>query len=706
MHQIFQDFGSGKTLIIDAPVPSLKEGHVLIDTSRSLISSGTERMLIDFGRANMISKARQQPQKVNQVLQKLKTDGLAPTIEAVTSKLSEPFPLGYSNVGVVSKSASAQFKPGDRVVSNGFHAEVVCVPANLCAHIPANVSDESAAFTVIGAIAMQGIRLASLSIGETVAVFGVGLIGLITVQLLLAQGCKVLALDFDAKKLKMAEAYGATTFNLSGKVDAVAYGMAFSSGLGVDAAIITAATKSNEPISQAAQMSRKRGRIILVGVVGLSINRSDFYKKELTFQVSCSYGPGRYDPMYEDKGIDYPFGFVRWTEQRNFGAVLDVMSNGSLIVDGLISHRFDLHSAADAYEVMSSGREVLGIMMEYNSDRLDRHQTSKQLAPPSLKKTSASKVKVGMLGAGNFGVRKLIPAFKKAGAELVSIASSQGSSAAIHGGRAGFLQATSDSNAVIKSSSLNTIVVSTRHDSHSEYAAQALNANKNVYLEKPLAIDSRGLELVKQAYSRADCHLMVGFNRRFSPHSKKMKHLLDEVSGPKVFNMTMNAGFVPPEHWTQDPQIGGGRVIGEACHYIDLMRFFAGSEISSVFAKGLTESDKTHPNDDIVIITLGFADGSIGTINYLSNGGADFPKERIEVFVSGRTLRIENFIRMRGYNWPGFKKYNLWAQDKGHTDCVAAFVRAIENGQSMPIPAVEIFEVAQITLDAAAMLRE
>ncbi|OCH48746.1 MULTISPECIES: bi-domain-containing oxidoreductase [Vibrio] len=711
MKQVLQDMAKGDSNLIEAPAPKATRGNILIDTSISLISAGTERMLVDFGKASLLDKARKQPDKVKMVLEKVQTDGLMTTLEAVQSKLAQPLPLGYCNVGVVNQvgASVAGFKEGDRIVSNGPHADVVRVPKNLCALIPDNVSDEEASFTVVASIGLQGIRLAEPTLGEAFVVTGVGLIGLLTVQLLRAQGCRVLAIDFDEAKLELAKQFGAEVCNPGKGEDPIAAGMAFSRGNGVDGVIITASTKSNDPVTQAARMSRKRGRIILVGVTGLELNRADFYEKELNFQVSCSYGPGRYDPDYEDNGNDYPLAFVRWTEQRNFEAILDMMSSGQVDVKPLITHRFKFEDAPKAYDLLTSDKSALGILLQYQSEINTRHQSTVELGATAT--FEANKPIVGFVGAGNYASRMLIPAFKEGGAQLHTIATSGGINGVTHGEKAGFAKTTTDTAAMIKDSEINTIAIVTRHNSHAKFVCDALNAGKNVFVEKPLAITLEELAQVEAAYysvvnQTAAPKLMVGFNRRFSPQVQKMKELLSSVKEPKSFMMTMNAGAIPAEHWTQDNEVGGGRIIGEACHFIDLMRFLAGSEITSVQCRRMGDVDSVDITEDKAAIILGFADGSFGTIQYLANGAASFPKERVEVFAAGRVLQLDNFRKLKGFGWPGFKKMNLWKQDKGQTSCSAAFLESIEKGTEAPITARELFEVAKITIEIAEQLRK
>ena len=710
MRQILQDLSEGKTYIEDSPVPALSAGAAIVRTGITLISAGTERMLVDFGRASLVQKALQQPEKVKMVLEKVGTDGLLTTVDAVRSKLGQPLPLGYCNVGVIAECGKhvQGLKAGDRVVSNGAHAEVVKVARNLCARIPDTVDDESAVFTVVASIALQGIRLVQPTLGESVVVTGTGLIGLLAVQLLRAQGCRVLAIDFDEHKLALARQFGAETCNPAVGEDPVAAGMAFSRGRGVDAVLITASTASSDPVTQAARMSRKRGRIVLVGVTGLELNRADFYEKELSFQVSCSYGPGRYDAAYEEQGHDYPLGFVRWTEQRNFEAVLDMMADGRLDVRPLITHRYAFDEAPAAYDTLTQDKQALGILLQYDAAKVDLGLRQVPLRPePAF---SPDQPVFAFIGAGNYASRVLIPAFRKAGAQLHTIVTAGGINGVIHGERAGFAVASTDVQVMLDDPAVTAVAIATRHDSHAGFAARALDAGKHVFVEKPLAIAEPELLAVEAAWQAAveagrPRHVMVGFNRRFAPQVVRMKSLLAAVNEPKSFIMTMNAGAIPADHWTQDPTTGGGRIIGEACHFIDLMRFLAGSPVVSVQARRMGDTPGVAITEDKACITLGFEDGSFGTIHYLANGASAFPKERIEVFAAGRVLQLDNFRKLRGYGWPGFTRFNLWRQDKGQEACAAAFINAIAQGAPSPIPADEIFEVARVTLQAAALLR-
>jgi predicted dehydrogenase/threonine dehydrogenase-like Zn-dependent dehydrogenase len=707
MKQILQDLKTGRTQLIDVPRPTASPGTIVIDTTASLISIGTERMLVEFGKASLISKARKQPEKVKQVLTKVMTDGLVATVDAVRSKLGQPIPLGYSNVGVVAETGAGVrgFAVGDRIISNGSHAETVRIPTNLCAHIPDGVDDETASFTVVASIGLQGIRLVQPTLGETIVVMGAGLIGLLTVQMLVANGCSVLATDFDENKLAMARGWGAETCNLGAGEDPVVKAAAMTSGRGVDGVIITASTASNDPVRQAAAMCRKRGRIVLVGVVGLALNRVDFYEKELSFQVSCSYGPGRHDPNYEQQGIDYPFGFVRWTEQRNFEAVLSMMATGRIDVAPMISRRVDFADAADAYDRLSEGNP-LGVVLTYPRLAAERQDRTVTLREPGVYSPSAPVV--GVIGAGNYASRVLIPAFKAAGASLNIIVSSAGVSAAIAAGRQSSAHASTDVDAALADPAINTLVIATQHDTHARLAARCLNAGKNVFVEKPLAIGHEELEAVRSAYEgRTDSEprLMVGFNRRFAPMVVKMVELLSNSEAPRSFVMTMNAGIMPPDHWTQDAVAGGGRIIGEACHFIDLMRFLADAPIVSIVARSMGRSASERVTEDKAFITINFENGSHGVIHYLGNGPASFPKERIEVFSGGRALQLDNYKLLRGFGWRGFNKMRTMRQDKGQAACAAAFVESIRSGRPSPIPADQIFEVAEWTIEAAEQIR-
>lgn len=702
MKQIIQKLDTGETLVAEVPSPSSKANYAIIQSIITLLSVGTERMLVDFGKSGLVKKALSQPDKVKMVVEKVRTDGISATYETVRSKLDQPLPLGYCNVGEIIDASDTNFRVGDRVVSNGSHAELVRVPKNLIVKVPDKVDDESAAFTVLGAIAMQGVRLVNPTIGETIVVTGLGLIGLLTVQILKANGCRVIGIDFDSDKCELARKFGAEVVDLSKGHDPSAMAESYSRRRGVDAVLITASSKSSDVVQQAANMCRKRGRIVLVGVVGLELNRADFYEKELTFQVSCSYGPGRYDENYEDKGKDYPVGFVRWTEQRNFEAVLDLMASRSIDVQPLISHRFKIDDAAEAYKNLDD-RSSLGILLNYQDIKTES-------LPGNTVKLSANSINIGQkgnvafVGGGNYASRVLIPAFKRTGANLTALVTSGGMSAAHHGKKNGFETASTDIKQALNDQT-DTVVIATQHNLHASQTIKALENGKHVFVEKPLALTLEDIDSIESFQKDAKTMVMVGYNRRFSPHIQKIQSLLHDKPSPKTFIMTMNAGEILQDHWTQDAEVGGGRIIGEACHYIDLMRFLAGSKIKSFDAVKMGKNDFVEVTEDKALISLTFEDGSMGSIHYFANGGKSFPKERIEVFCDNAVLQLDNFRKLRGFGWKGFTKMNLWSQDKGQGSCVDAFMKSVREGGENPIPQDEIFEVARVSVGIAEILR-
>ena len=669
---------SGQTMLEEVPSPQVKSGSVLIKTSRSLVSLGTERMLVEFGKANLIEKARQQPDKVKQVLDKIKTDGLQPTLEAVFNKLGQPLPLGYCNVGTVVAIGKGvtELKVGDRVASNGQHAEFVCVPKNLVAKVPDNVSDEEAAFTVIGSIGLQGIRLLNPQLGETVVVTGLGLIGLIAAQLLKANGCKVIGIDFDEEKIQLAWAKGIVAINPAKGTDPVKFVMEETDQIGADAVLITASAKTNDVIHQAAEMSRKRGRIVLVGVIGLDIRRDDFYKKELTFQVSCSYGPGRYDENYENKGIDYPLPFVRWTEKRNFDTILQAISMGNLDVKSLITEEVELKDYNLIYGDMRKHGSIASII-KYPEDTV-----ADSVIDVNSSTFSASAGQIGIIGAGNFTSATMIPALMKAKAKIRYIASAQGLSAKILAKKSGALKATSDYKEILSDKEVDLVMITTRHNLHASMVLESLQAGKSVFVEKPLCLTDQELQEITNAYKKVSgkgITLTVGFNRRFSPFAQKMKQLSGQ--GVKNIIATMNAGFIPSDVWVHDLEVGGGRIIGEACHFIDLCSYLVDSKVVSVCmnSMGVTPAENT----DNVSIILRYENGSNAVINYFANGSKAYSKERIEVYSQEKTLVLDNWRELRGYGFKGFSKMKS-TMDKGHAAQFALLnERIIKGGEEL-----------------------
>ena len=702
MKQILQHLKTGKMELAEGPCPPVGGGQVLIQTLASLISAGTERMLVEFSQANLIQKARQQPDKVKQVLEKIKTDGLMPTLEAVFRNLDEPLPLGYCNAGVVLEAGPGvhDLRPGDRVISNGPHAEVVCVPRNLCARVPDGVSDAEAAFTVLASIALQGVRHAQPSLGEWVMVFGVGLTGLLTVQLLRASGCEVLAVDVNAERLRMAEGYGVKAINVGAGAEPVAAAEAWTHGGGVDAVIITASAKSDEIMHQAALCCRKRGRTVLVGVVGLNLRRDDFYKKELTFQVSCSYGPRRYDENNEQGGQDYPPGYVRWTEGRNFEAVLGAMALGRLRVADLITHRFPLADAVSAYARIQDDPHCLGVVLEYPKE-VDRSPVVKIIQRPSKRTGEAV---VGVIGAGGFANGVLLPALAKTPARLAYVADLNGAAAKHAARKFNAEQAVTDYKLVMNDDKVKAVFILVGHNIHTRFVCEALEAGKHVFVEKPLAMNEEQLARVTEAVEKApDRLLMVGFNRRFSAHTVEMRILLVGRSEPLCMSMTVNGGAIPQDHWIRDPERGGGRIIGEGCHFIDLLAHLAGSPVITLSA--LMVGDGPSVRDDKTAIIMNFADGSVGTVNYFSNGSKSYPKEMLEIFSDGRVLRMENFCEILGYGFKGCTKFKTSRQDKGHGAEVAAFVEAVARGSEPLIPFAELANISRASFAAVDSAR-
>jgi predicted dehydrogenase/threonine dehydrogenase-like Zn-dependent dehydrogenase len=696
MKQIIQDLKNGATILEEIPMPLVKRGAVLIKTHRSLVSLGTEKMLVEFGKGSLIAKARQQPDKVKQVLDKIKTEGLMPTLEAVFNKLGEPLPLGYCNAGEVIALGEGvtEFSIGDRVASNGHHAEVVCVPKNLVAKIPDNVTYEEASFAVIGSIGLQGIRLVNPTLGETVVVIGLGLIGLLTAELLVANGCQVIGFDYDQRKVELAQQKGVQAFNAANG-DVVKIVESLTHQIGADAVLITASTSSNDVISQAANMSRKRGRIVLVGVIGLDIKRDDFYKKELSFQVSCSYGPGRYDEDYEQKGVDYPIGFVRWTEKRNFETILQAISKRQIAVTDLITERVPLKEYLTIYNNLGKGS--IASILEYTPDQVQEARTV-EVVQKSWK--GSGKGIIGIIGAGNFTKMTVMPALKHSGAQYKYISSAGGLTATSLAKKYGIAQATTDYRQILEDQDVDLVIITTRHDLHARMVTETLQSGKHVFVEKPLAIDPEGLAAIIDAYRHLGngASVNVGFNRRFSPYAQKAKSLIGEAGADLNMIATMNAGFIPRDVWVQDMKTGGGRIIGEACHFIDLMQFFSGSQVRSVVMSGL--GVQPEENTDNAIITLRFENGAQGVIHYFSNGSKSYPKERIELYTQGRTLVIDNFRKMSGY---GFGRFSTLRSglDKGHK---AQFKALVDNIKTTGQPLVAFDDLVNTTKASFAAL--
>ena len=703
MKQLVQNLKTGETLLEDVPAPQVRPGQVLIQTRRSLVSLGTERMLVEFGRGSLITKARQQPDKVKQVVDKIQADGLVPTLEAVFRQLGQPLPLGYCNVGKVLAVGEGvtDLRIGDRVASNGSHAEVVCVPRNLVALIPDAVSDDEATFTVVGAIGLQGVRLLSPTLCETVVVIGLGLIGLLTAELLRLNGCQVIGVDVDETKLDLAQQRGITVLNSAG-IDPVNAVLSLTNGAGADGVIIAASTQGDEVVSQAARMSRKRGRIVLIGVVGLNLSRAEFYEKELSFQVSCSYGPGRHDDVYEQQGHDYPLPFVRWTENRNFQTILQLLATGQLAVKSLITENVPFAGFDAIYGEIEKSRSIASLM---------HYPETVNLNPVVVLRESQYKGgtgTVGLIGAGNFTSATLLPALKAAGAKLKTIASAGGLNATLLAQKFGIAQSTTDYKHILNDPTIDLCFITTRHDSHACLTVEALRVGKHVFVEKPLAIYTDELADIVDAQQASGRMVMVGFNRRFSPLAQKMKKLLggpraDEV--PMNVVVTVNAGSIPANSWVHDRSVGGGRILGEACHFVDLITFLTDSRVVSVClnAMGRNPTETT----DSASLLLRYENGAVGVVNYFANGSKAYAKERVEVYSQGRTLVLENFRKLIGYGFKGFSSVS-GRQDKGHTEQIKRLIGQIQgNGPGEPlISFADLVNTTQTMLAALHSMRE
>lgn len=695
MKQIVQYLDSGKTELLDVPAPAVRDGHLLIQSTCSAVSLGTERMLVSFGKANWVQKALQQPEKVRQVFDKVKTDGLMPTIESVRSKLNTPIPLGYSNVGRVLAVGNGVhgFSVGDRVASNGAHAELVLVSQNLVAKVPDEVSDESAAFTTIASIALQGIRLLSPSFGETVVVYGLGILGQIAAQLLRAQGCTVLGVDAKEDHCAQLREDGFWAVCNHGE-EQMANTVVHQNKLQeVDAVLICAAAQGDHIISDAAKMCRKRGRIVLVGVVDLQLNRSDFYEKELTFQVSASYGPGRYDYDYEQNTLDYPAAFVRWTAQRNFEAVLNAMAKKSLCLDRFVQQKIALQDFETIYSE-DGFRKGLNTLFVYpkSPDLRQSIQLGQRQKPNSTQEGLA------LIGTGAFAQKVLVPGLYKAGLRLEAVSSASGLSAAKLAKQHDVPMVSTNNDALISHPDIHTIVIATQHNVHADLCVQAIKVGKHVYVEKPLALDMAQLDAIRDALQASSVQLNVGFNRRFSSLAQKIDQLL-QVRPMMNLVITVNAGQLPQNHWLSDSKVSGGRVIGELCHFIDLAGFLTGSSIVSLCANALGGQD-----EDLTLM-LRFANGSAAAINYFTNGHKAYPKERIELYASGKTLVLDNWKKLSGYGFQGFSSMSV-SQDKGHQQQFKRLAEQIRQNDTALIPFESLYNTTQASILAVQSLKE
>ncbi|MBI5352213.1 MAG: bi-domain-containing oxidoreductase [Chloroflexi bacterium] len=706
MKQLLQHIKNGKTVVEEVPAPTPHDGMALVKVAASLVSAGTERMIVEFAEKGYLGKARSRPDLVKQTLDKAKREGIIPTVQAVFNRLDQPMALGYSTAGtIVALGKNMQgFKVGQRVACAGanyaVHAEYNIVPRNLITPLPKNVDFESAAFTTLGAIAMQGFRLAEPQLGENVAIIGLGLLGLLTIQLASAAGCNVFGIDLDPKRIKLASSLG---FEAVTRPNAESASAAFTANRGFDAIIICADTSSNDPIELAGVIARDRARVVATGAVGLSMPRKIYYEKEISFINSRSYGPGRYDPSYEENGNDYPIGYVRWTEGRNLQTVVDLLSSQKLKVESLISHRLPIEDGIRAYEIITGKKKepFLGVVLTYSEKE---EVKSGKIEFPSTVRRPSSTVKLGVLGAGLYANATMLPVIKNnKDFELVGIASSGGFHAQHSGNKYGFQYATSSNDEIINDPKINTVAILTRHDSHADLVIKALKAGKHVFVEKPLAINSDQLSGVsKQLLKTDNCLLLTGFNRRFSPLAQSLSSFFLHHTEPMHVHYRVNAGYIPLNHWTQDPILGGGRIIGEGCHFIDLITYLVGAAPISVSAHALP--DKGKYREDNVSMTFTFPDGSIGVVDYLANGDKSFPKERVEVFCGGQIGILNDYVSLTTVK-DGSKKEKRMAQDKGWKNEMQVFARTISEGGQPPIPYEQLFGVTKSTFAAVESLR-
>ena len=707
MKQLLQNIKTGKSTIEEVPVPTPHEGQALVKIEASLVSAGTERMIVEFAKKNLLGKARSRPDQVRQVLDKAKREGVLPAVQAAFNRLDQPMPLGYSSAGTIVALGknTPGLKVGQRVACAGanyaVHAEYNIVPHNLITPLPKNVDFESAAFTTLGAIAMQGFRLAEPQLSENVAIIGMGLLGLLTSQIAVAAGCNVLGIDIDPARLALASKLGLQAVSRKKAEDSA---RAFTSNRGFDAVIICADTSSNDPVELAGVIARDKARVVATGAVGLTLPRKIYFEKELSFINSRSYGPGRYDVNYEEHGHDYPIGYVRWTEGRNFESVLELMSKGKLDVKSLVTHHFPIEQAVKAYDVITgkTKEKFLGVVLTYpeSVEKLSGSQVVR-FNVPTFKPATC---KLGVLGAGLFANAMLLPAIKKAGdINLVGIASSGGLHAQHSGKKFGFQYATFNDEEIINDPNINTVAILTRHDSHADLVVKALKAGKHVFVEKPLAINEKQLSAIgKQLKANSQSLLTVGFNRRFAPLAQQLHTSLKDRTEPMHVHYRVNAGYIPLNHWTQDPELGGGRIIGEGCHFIDFITFLVGESPISVSAHALPDNGKYR--EDNISMTFTFSDGSVGVVDYLANGDKSFPKERVEVFCGGQVSVLDDFVLLESVR-DGRKTRAKGAQDKGHVDEWKSFAKSIKEGGKPPIPYAQLIGVTQATFAAVESMR-
>lgn len=701
MLQVMQNYKGGDLRVEEVPSPLLQSGGVLVRNHSSLISAGTEKSIINLAQSSLISKAKQRPDLVKQVIEKVKQEGLINTFKKVMGKLDSPMSVGYSTAGEVVAVASdvKDIKVGDRVACAGAgyanHAEMIFVPRNLTAKIPDGVSYEEASFSTVAAISLQGIRQADPKLGDNVVIIGLGLIGLLTAEMLKANGCNVIGIDVDqfavnnAKNLEFENVFLRNEQSLENKIESL------TSGYGADSVLITASADSNDPVEFAGEIARDRATVVAVGLVGLDVPRNLYYEKELELKLSRSYGPGRYDTEYEEKGVDYPIGYVRWTEQRNMKAFLKLLADDKIELEKIITHKFNIEEADKAYEMILENKEsYLGVLLEYDEEKTlaDKISLNKNVS-------SADKVNIAMIGAGNFAKGVLIPNLAKINdINLSGLVTATGASAKNTAKKFGFSYCTTNEDELYKDSSINTVFITTRHNMHAESVIKALKNNKNVYVEKPLALNEKELQEVVKAWDNSKGRLMVGFNRRFSPFTKQLKDFYSKRNTPLIMNYTVNAGYIPGDHWTQDPEIGGGRIKGEVCHFLDLLSYISDSKVEKVYAQPISSQTEHIFNDDNLQVNINFADGSIANITYTALGDSSCPKERIEVFGDSSAAVIDNFNSITTYKDNKSNTNKKFSQQKGFKEELESFINSIKSGEDSPIKFESLISSSLATL--------
>jgi polar amino acid transport system substrate-binding protein len=690
----------GEIKVENVPIPALKKGWVLVKNVCSLISVGTERTIVELAKKNLLEKAMERPEQVRQVLENIKKEGIIGTYEKVKAKLEQPDPLGYSSAGIIVsvQEGVEHVKNGDRVACAGAgianHAEYVCVPKNLCVKIPEEVSFEDASFTTLGAIAFQGVRQAQVSIGENIAVIGLGLLGQLTVQILKAAGCQVFGIDIDAQKVELAKELGADMTGIRDKDDIKNMTANFSHGYGVDGVIITASAATNDPIVLAGEICRDRGRVVVVGAVNMDVPRGNYYIKELSLILSRSYGPGRYDNVYEEKGLDYPIGYVRWTEQRNMEEFLRLISRKSICPEKLVTHHVNIEDTVSAYEMLALGKEkVMGIVINYPEGI--REEEKKIFQKRQDYGLLNGEIGVGFIGAGSFAQGFLLPHFKKV-AKLRGVATATGLNAHATAKRFDFQYATTKAEDIFNDNQINVIGIATRHNLHASLVIDGIRHKKAIFVEKPLVLSMEELKQVVRLHQEASGRVMVGFNRRFSPLTQKVREFFDHKTGKLMIYYRINAGFIPKNSWVQDPEEGGGRIIGEVCHFVDLLQYLINSEPDTVYAVSLPIEGNVIANDNLSI-TITFKNGSVGMISYVACGDSSFPKERIEVFGERSVAVIDNFEKAILVRNGKTKEIRLKRVDKGHETEVFEFIKAVKDGKEMPIEFREIVMATLVT---------